>query len=68
MRLLAKMSLFGVLGGAVIGGVIFLAVYGIVIDPDAEVGKQAGDAVVKGAAAIIIAVIALLRAGGGGSQ
>ncbi len=52
MRLLAKMSLFGVLGGAVIGGVIFLAGYGMVIDPDAAVGTQAGDAVVTGAAAV----------------
>lgn len=61
LNAIAKLSLFAVLGIAVVGAVIFIAIYGIMRDPDAEYTTAATGVLFTGAPLLIGAVVALLK-------
>ncbi len=61
MKYLGRMSLFALVASAVIGSVIFIAVYGFMYRPESELTGIAGQALVNGAVAIIGAVVVLMK-------
>ena len=64
-KALARLSLIAVIAIGVVGALIFISIYGVMRNPDADYTMQAVGTLLTTAGAVAGAIIALLKSGGG---